>query len=170
MRLDVFYWQHIFHEAVIMKGDESFRVQTKGLSSWNPTELVSLKMLHSFIPAHRYLWVRFKFPSSYIISFLLITAALFYFKRIFIVRCFDDKARPDRTYGAVPGQGNEANTQLEALFQWAESRRKCNQPLGAVRLLQSNNSTFWISRDCAAKPEHSTTETGVFGHQEERLV
>ena len=75
-------------------------------------------MLRLFIPAHRYLWpVRFKFSSSYITSFLLITAAFFIFQRIFIIRCFDEKARPDRKNGAVPGQGNEANTQLEALFQ-----------------------------------------------------
>ena len=47
----------------------------------------------------------------------MITAAFFIFKRIFIMRCFDDKARPDRTNGAAPGQGNEANTQLEAPFQ-----------------------------------------------------
>ena len=37
-------------------------------------------MLHSFISAHRYLWVRFKFSSSYITSFLLITAAFLFLK------------------------------------------------------------------------------------------
>ena len=62
----------------------------------------------------------------------MITAAFFIFKRIFIIQCFDRKARPDRTNGAVPGQGNEADTQLEALFQCAESGRKCNQPLEAL--------------------------------------
>ena len=66
---------------------------------------------------HFYLQFSFKFQSSYITSFNLFTAAYFIFKRIFIIRCFDDKARPDRTNGAVAGQGNEADTQLETLFQ-----------------------------------------------------
>ena len=80
MRLDVFHGLHIFHKAVIMTGDEFFRMQTKGLSSWNPTELVSLKMLHSFIPAHRYLWVRLNLVSLKLYNFFPIDhSCIFYF-------------------------------------------------------------------------------------------